>query len=198
MKLRSAFPALVSFLLLGSGAARAADPSSAWLMNPAPAEKFAAFTHFELAPIAMNAPYAGKAANVKALAKIQQEFSLKADALVASWNASGSAAQPARTLVIQPVVDEIRYISGSKRFWAGGLPGDSFVRITVRFTDKGTGTVIATPMFYAKANAIGGGWSIGGTDNAMLTRIADHMAEYLNANYNAAMGGPTGVDAPKK
>jgi hypothetical protein len=41
---------------------------------------------------------------------------------------------------------------------------------------------------------MGGAWSVGGTDNGMLERIADVAQDYLKRNYDQAVGGPTGAE----
>ncbi len=165
--------------------------------NPPPVEKFSAFNRFELAKIALVPPYAGQEANERALVKIQENVSLKADPLLQDWNAAGAAAPLVRTLVITPVVTEIKFISGGSRFWAGAFAGSSAVILTAKITEKETGQVIATPMFYARAAAMGGAWTFGTTDNLMLVRIADRLTDYIAANYTAAAGGPTGAEPPK-
>lgn len=164
--------------------------------NPAPAEKFAGFTHFELAKITLAVPYAGQEPNERALVKIQENVSLKANPLLEGWNASGASVTPVRTLVITPVITEIKFINGTARVWAGAFAGSSAVIMRVTFTEKETGKVIATPMFYSRAAAMGGAWTFGATDNVMLVRIAGRFTDYLAANYAAAVGGPTGADKP--
>jgi hypothetical protein len=161
--------------------------------NPAPAEKFADFSRFELAPIALLAPYAGQEGNEAAKKKIQENVDARLVALLASWNQVGGS-KPARTLVIEPTITEIKFINGTARFWAGAMAGSSIVVLEARITEKETGRVIAKPEFYARAAAMAGAWSIGGADNAMLTRIANRLSDYVTANYNAAVGGVTGAD----
>jgi hypothetical protein len=43
---------------------------------------------------------------------------------------------------------------------------------------------------------MGGAWSVGGTDNGMLSRIVSISADYLRNNYANAVGGPTGWTKP--
>lgn len=167
------------------------------VQNPPPTEKFAAFNHFELSKIVLPPPYAGQAPNERALIKIQDNVSLKMIPAVAGWNAAGASATPVRTLLIEPTITEIKFISVGSRLIGGPLPGSSAVIMRVRITDKETGAVIAYPEFYARANAFGGHWSVGTTDNLMLLRVADRISDYLLANYGVAVGGPSGAD-PKK
>lgn len=183
---------LLSFTLFFTGCATKIAPTL--IHNPPPAEKFSAFTHFELQPISMVPPYAGQEANERALKKIQENFSLRADPMVKAWNEGGASAPTKRTLVIKPVIWEIKFIGGGARFWAGALAGSSAIIARVELIDKDTGKRVANPEFYARAAAMAGAWTFGSTDNIMLVRIANRMADYLSNNYAAAVGGPTGAD----
>lgn len=189
-RLLSASLALVATLLGGCVTKIKTDVTQ----NPPPAEKFASFTRFEMVNLTLVPPYTGQQANERALVKIQENVSAKANPLLASWNSAGASVIPARTLVITPVVTEIKFISGGSRFWAGALAGSSAVILTAKFTDKETGREIAAPMFYARAAAMGGAYSFGATDNVMLVRIAGRLTDYLAANYAAPVGGPTGAE----
>jgi len=162
--------------------------------NPPPAEKFSAFNRFELAKIALPAPYAGQGGNEKARAKIQEDLSQRMDPALKQWNSTGAAGEPARTLLIEPTISEIKFINGGARFWAGALAGSSAIIMNARISEKETGKVIATPMFYARAEAWGGAWTFGVTDNLMLDRIAGRLADYLLGNYGSAVGGATGAE----
>ena len=167
------------------------------LQNPPPAEKFSAFNHIELAPIAMGAPYSTDDGNRQALAKIQQIVLQQMTPVLQQWNAAGAPAGGARTLLIEPSIREIRFFNATVRFWAGAMSGDSAVILDARITEKETGRVIATPLFYARAAAMSGAFSVGGADNAMLVRISNRLTNYLQANYGSAVGGVTGQDEPK-
>lgn len=162
--------------------------------NPPPVEAFANFTRIQVGPVRLAREYAGKGSNDRALAKIQENLDARTAPLLARWNAGGDTATPKRTLLVDPVVTELKFIDGGARFWAGGMAGSSAVILRVRITEYESGRVIATPEFYARASSAAGGWSIGATDNLMLVRIAGRLADYLKANYEHAVGGPSGVD----
>lgn len=165
--------------------------------NPPPVEKFSDFTKFEIEALTMVPPYAGQEANEVAMKKIQANVSQKATPLFEGWNATGAGKTPARTLLVKPVITEIKFISGGKRFWAGAMAGSSAIILNAKITEKETGKVIATPQFYARAAAMGGAWTIGSTDNVMLLRIANRLTDYLAANYDEAKGGPSGAEPVK-
>jgi hypothetical protein len=162
--------------------------------NPPPLEKFSAFTHFELDQVSLAPPYAGQDANERARDKIQENVLQKADPLLGQWHSVNVEGRGVRTLVFTPEIHEIKFISGGARVWAGALAGSSAVILKVTISEKETGKVIATPMFYARAAAMGGAWTFGATDNVMLVRIAGRFTDYMAANYDSAVGGPTGAE----
>jgi hypothetical protein len=187
------FAPLLAVLLLSGCVTRITTDIT---QNPPPEEKFSGFTRFELAKIELVPPYAGQEANERALVKIQENVSLKADPLVKGWIEAGASSAIARTLVITPVVTEIKFIGGGTRFWVGAMAGSSAVILKVTITEKETGKIVATPMFYARAAAMGGAWTFGSTDNLMLVRVAGRFTDYLSANYASAVGGRTGAELP--
>jgi len=166
--------------------------------NPPPTEKLSNFTHFELEPLVLAPAYQSSDANHKAMAKIQQNLSQRMDPVIVKWNQTGDqAGGPRRTLVIEPQIDEIKFLNATVRVWTGALSGSSAVLMHVRMVEKDNGREIAAPLFYARAAAMSGAWTFGVMDNVMLVRITDTISDYLQNNYLQAVGGPTGQD-PKK
>jgi len=137
------------------------------------------FEHVSLAPAC-----AGAGANQKAAKKIDE-------LLIASMGnvfpgmkvvdkASGAAA--GKTLVIRPVIKEIKFIGGAARFWVGAMAGSSAVLMQVDFINKGTEDILASTQFYRSANAWGGGMTMGGADNMMLSEIVQDVTTYSVSN----------------
>lgn len=160
--------------------------------NPPPTETFNAFQRFEAQPILMGAPWAGQKGNEAAKDMLQADLDERLKPLLAEWNAKPAGDAP-RTLRIEPVVRYIRFITGGKRFFGGGLAGNSAVMISLKVTDAATGTVVAEPDFYQHANALGAAYSFGATDKTMLIRVSNMITEYVRANYSRAVGGSVGV-----
>ncbi|MEO6992424.1 MAG: hypothetical protein ABI273_02235 [Lacunisphaera sp.] len=165
--------------------------------NPPPTEKFSDFSQIYLQPVTVVAPYKGQEANEKALVKIQENITATMTPLLAKWNEARSTATAPRTLVITPVITEIKFINATARVWSGAFSGSSAVILKVQISEKESGHIIAEPIFYARAAAMGGAWTFGTTDNLMLTRIAERFTDYLANNYASAVGGPTGQDLKK-
>ena len=168
------------------------------LMNPPPSTALSAFDRFQVSPIEMGAPYAGQPANEDAKTRLQGYVDERVPAIISAWNAAEPKHSPPRTLKIQPLIRHVKFVSGKARFWGGAFAGGTAVLMTVELRDAATGEVIAEPEFYQHANAMGAAYSFGGTDKAMLGRTAELMANYLKANYEAAVGGPTGKEPEKK
>jgi hypothetical protein len=160
--------------------------------NPAPAELLSGFDRYEVKPAVLTGVYAGQEINETALASFQRNFDERVGAWVAEQNAKPAAHDPVRTLVIEPSIDKIRFISGGARVWAGAFAGSSRVLVKLRLVDQATGAVIAEPEFYQHAKAMAGAWTFGVADNNMLIRTATMSLDYLKANQSEAVGGPTG------
>ena len=167
-------------------------------MNPPPSASLSAFDRFEIAQLDMVAPYAGQDANEEAKARIQTNLDERITPLFVKWNAAEPRNSPPRTLKFEPTIRHVKFISGKARFWAGAFAGGSAVLMTLKLSDAATGEVIAEPEFYQHANAMRAAWTVGGTDKAMLVRITDLISSYLDSNYAAAVGGPTGKETPKE
>ena len=160
--------------------------------NPPPSEALGGFDRYELKPAVLVGIYAGQPANEKALASFQRNFDVRAGTWVATQNAKPASREPVRTLVIEPRMEKVRFISGGARFWAGPFAGSSRVLVKMRLVDQASGAVIAEPEFYQHAKGMAGAFTFGATDNSMLIRIATMAQDYLQANQAAAVGGPTG------
>jgi len=153
--------------------------------NPPPAEALGGFQNYEVSQITLAAGQQSES-NEVALVKVQENWNKNVGLMLDDWQGSGANG---RTLLIEPIVTEMKFVSGGKRFWAGAAAGSSAVLMTVNLTDKATGDVIASPQFFQRAAAYGGAWSFGGSDNAMLVRISSLVAQYLEDNKDEAVGG---------
>lgn len=160
--------------------------------NPAPTELLSGFDRYEVKPAVLTGVYAGQEINETALASFQRNFDERVGAWVTEQNAKPARHDPVRTLVIEPRIDKIRFISGGARVWAGAFAGSSRVLVKLRLVDQATGAVVAEPEFYQHAKAMAGAWTFGVADNNMLIRTATMSLDYLKSNQSEAVGGPTG------
>lgn len=165
--------------------------------NPPPKEKLSDFNHFEMNKVVLPAPYAGQAANEKAARKIDENILVKTSPMFVRWSHAAPSDAPVRTLVVTPRIAEVKFINVTSRVWAGPMAGSSAVVLKATLTEKETGKVIAEPVFYARAEAWGGAFTFGASDNLMLTRVANRLTDYLEANYKYPVGGPTGAQPGK-
>jgi hypothetical protein len=161
--------------------------------NPPPRDALSTFQHFQLQPVVATTQEVSEQA--AALSKISGNVQQKLGDTIAAWQ---NRNQSGRTLKIEPRITALKFVGGGKRFFAGAMAGSSAVDMHLRLTDAATGEVIADPEFYQRAAATGGAWSIGGTDNGMLVRIATVAQQYLQRNYPSAVGGPTGLDGSEE
>jgi len=156
--------------------------------NPPPAEAFSAFGRIEVKPAVFKPGFKGDAAG---LAKIEENLKKDLGPSLSDWNQRPSNG---RTLVIEPVVEQLEFQHGAKRVLLGPLAGSSGVLLRVTVRDS-KGTLVAEPEFFQRADAWAAGFVMGVHDNIMLTRVANLASEYLIANYPKAVGGPTGADS---
>lgn len=156
--------------------------------NPPPSEAFSAFGRIEIKPVRVAE---GQKADPAGVRKIQENLTKGLSESVASWN---KRAPNGRTLVIDPVIEQLEFTHGAKRVLLGPLAGSSGVllRLNIATTD---GRAVATPEFFQRADAWAAGFVVGVHDNLMLTRVAELASGYVIANYSQAKGGPTGADA---
>ena len=155
--------------------------------NPPPKEAFSAYGRIDVKQALFRPGYSGDGAG---LAKIEANLKLDLARSLETWNK-----RPAngRTLIIEPVVEEMEFQHGAKRVLLGPLAGSSGVLMRLKISDA-NGNVVATPEFFQRAGAWSGGFTVGVHDNLMLTRVANLASQYIIANYSSAQGGPTGAD----
>ncbi len=155
-------------------------------VNPPPAEAFASYGRIEVRPVV----FRNGAGNAAAMLKIEQNIKHDLAASLAEWNKKPNND---RTLIIEPVVEEMSFKSGAKRVFLGPLAGSSGVLLRLNIRDN-MGRQVASPEFFQRANAMAAGWTFGVHDNLMLTRVANLSTNYVKNNYAKAVGGPTGGD----
>jgi hypothetical protein len=155
--------------------------------NPPPAQAFSAYSRIEVKPVVFKEGYKGDYAG---LAKIDENFKKDLAPKLEQWNRGPANG---RTLVVEPVVEELSFKHGASRVLLGPLVGSSGVLMRVTFRDNG-GKVVASPEFFQRTAAMSGGFTLGTLDNVMLMRVANLASGYVIANYDRAVGGPTGAD----
>lgn len=155
--------------------------------NPAPKEAFSAYGRIELKPVVFKAGVTGDASG---LSKINQNLKSSLDGKLAGWN---EGAANGRGLLIEPVIEEMRFIHGAKRVFLGPLAGSSGVLMRLNIRDT-KGAVVATPEFFQRADAMAAGFTFGVHDNLMLDRVSKLASDYVVANYARAVGGSSGAD----
>ncbi len=98
------------------------------------------------------------------------------------------------TLAIEPVCADAKLIGTAARVFAGPFPGASVAVFKLRFTDVQTGERLAEPVFYQRAAALSGTFSLGAMDRQMIKRLVELMSTYTTVNYAELVGGPSGAE----
>ena len=156
----------------GSGVSKPVSPPQP------PTMKLSAFDAIEYAPTRLSP---STEQDEVSRAKIDQELGI-CMANVPSARGAGSGPPVARTVVLEPMIEEIRKVSTTARVLGGALAGGSGVRVSVVLRDQSTGEVLATPEFYNSANAMGAAYTFGVGDTLMLIEIAQEICNYVVEN----------------
>jgi hypothetical protein len=158
------------------------------VMNPPPVTAFSNYDRFEFRDFVLATT---TEPHEKPIMKIREFVGQVIKPRVEAWNGIPIKSEPPKVLLVEPVIERLKFVGGVTRFFAGQIFGASYVVIRVKFTDAETRTVIAEPVFAAKAGAFAG--IFGTPDNAMCADIVKKMDEYLTGNFAAAVGGKSGV-----
>ena len=186
---------LVGVGLFGADARAKDRIEASGLTNPPPAVALSSYDRFDLAELALAAPYAGQKVNDKARDALAVNLNGQVLPWVVEKNDLVARNDPPKSLRIEPRIDKIKTVGKAGRFWGGAFAGASRVLLKVKLIDAASGEVIAEPEFYQHASAMAGAYSMGSADQGMLERVAVLVADYLRENYDAAIGGRTGMPA---
>jgi len=150
------------------------------------AHPLSAYAHYELHDITADVKV-----HPKVMDKLNTELKLKLDGPMARWNQQAGQAGHAGTLAVEVSITDMKFVSGGKRFWAGGFAGDSHAAGVVRLVDKDSGKVLQSQNFINHANGVAGAWSFGATDNGMLDHLAANMGDWVIAVHDGSAPPPT-------
>jgi hypothetical protein len=142
--------------------------------EPVHVTALANYNHFELRPVEI---FADKV-NRDVVAKFRLELAKQFDPILAQWNITGSTLQDKRSAAIKVTLGDMRFASGRKRFWIGPLAGSSYMKAKL-VVDVSTGQAIAYEDFTSNAGAMAGTVTIGGTDNRMISNLAQKITAYV-------------------
>lgn len=172
---------LSAFLLL-TACATNIQPMDATQTPPSTA--FGQFTPVLLKPITNQTP---QDFPPEAVAQVQRGLETclsETLGAVTAYSDDAVKANPA-ALVLEPTILNGKKVSVGARIWLGALAGSSAVQMQVIYKSAKDGSVLAQPVFYAKAAAMSGAWTFGAQDNAMLDRLSENACQYT-ATYKTA------------
>ena len=145
------------------------------------------FDHIYLVRSELAPEYNSHGANQKAANKINEVLANRLrfifnDVTVVDNLDQVSTKAESTTLVIKPLIKQIKFIGGAARFWAGAMAGSSVIVIDVDFIDADNNKSVGKVGFVRKGNAYAGAWSMGASDNNMLTQVVDDILNYVSIN----------------
>lgn len=148
----------------------------------APSRSLSSFARYELKPMVLSPAVKSEEGKVAVAGELEAKLRQKLQPLLDQWNAA-PAANRSGTLVIEPQLASLKVVSGTARFWAGAMAGDSSVDLDLSLTERETGLVIGKPRVARNADAMTGGWSIGKSDDNLLDYISAIAYQYLSDHY---------------
>jgi len=175
---------IISTLMISGCATTSIKDSSEQVAKLKPPEiKFGAFEKIYLRTTDINSALASHPANQGALLKIDQHLFYRLFRIFPSLTGIEANEQldglDKNSLLIEPFVDDITFISRVVRIFQSIGCWDSNVNLRVTFTDLSQDKIIASPSFYQRAAANAAQLSFGYHDSTMLTRIGDLASEYI-------------------
>jgi len=144
------------------------------------------YGHFELRPIKVDV--ARIAPEVQG--KFQETVSRLMEPTLARWNEDGQRSGRAGTLAIEVTLTDMKFVSGTKRFWIGPLAGSSHSAGAVAYIDVASGRELASQSFTDASGAWAGSVTIGARDNRMISALASQMANYVAQCSAICFGNP--------
>jgi hypothetical protein len=107
---------------------------------------------------------------------------LKGKNLFKRVEAAGEVSGEEKALFVDATVTSLRIVGGGARFWAGAMAGRSHMKIQVRLIDGETDSLVAEKELFGAPSAMGGAWSVGGTDKALPSRMGVFLGDYILSN----------------
>ena len=149
---------------------------------PAPSKPLSSFSRFELAPMTFSQPIIAEQGKMREAREFEIAYDVKIRGLLNQWNTSAPA-DARDTLLVKTELVGLRIISGAARFWGGAFAGDSFLDLDLILVNKSTGEQISNVRVRKSADAIGGAWSVGQTDQNLDQYVIEIVRTYLSNNY---------------
>jgi len=181
--------AVLAAVMLAAGSLQGCATSikASSMENPPPTRAFSAYSRIVVKPVSFLVGHEGSYAG---LAKIDENLRKNLAQKAELWN---SRPNDGSVLSVEPVVEDLSFKRIGARLVLGPFIGSSGVLMRVTFRDQ-SGKVIAAPQFFQRTAAFSGGFTLGVQDNLMLARVATLASNYIIANFDQPVGGPTGAD----
>jgi hypothetical protein len=176
---------LTAAVLLFAGAlalapTAAAQPVATRAAAVEEAAPLSAYDRFELLAPALATDLLGPDGNERA----RRELGMHLEHRLGPWLARRNdepRGQPPRALRIEPTIVELSYVDPAVRYAVGPVAGPEQLKVRVRFIDAETGARVAEIELRAEGSAVAGVAPLGATSAELPRRIAESLAEYLEA-----------------
>lgn len=140
-----------------------------------------AFDRFELADVALDAALRGNEGNERARRELQMHLRDRLGPWLEARNAQSAQHQPPRRLRMEPTIMLLKVVDPGVRLAVGPWVGAEQLHVRVRFVDAAKGEAIGEVLLRADGTALTPVASLGAVTPPLPRRIADALADYLDA-----------------
>ncbi|MBT3193141.1 MAG: hypothetical protein HN341_11355 [Verrucomicrobia bacterium] len=196
MKTTFATSLLCILAVLLSGCA--SNPRRHASQHTPPHARFQAYRDCYLKPVHLTPPHGRRRDNIKGVAKIDKELAESLRTIFSNVTVTKDESAFLQTttpsLVIEPVITKMKFISNRATSMRGAFGGSSFVETKVHFRDLASGMTIACPVFYHSSRGSAGVFSWGASDHIMLSRVVWGVSDYITQGTVPEDAIPEGTD----
>ena len=89
---------------------------------------------------------------------------------------------PPSTLLVAPRIEDMTKKTSAERIFLGPLAGSSAVLFKTTYTNAADRSILAAPVFYTKANSWSGAFTLGSTDNLIMSRVVNNACNYARSH----------------
>lgn len=157
--------------------------------GPVRNEPLSGFSHFELREMEIRPPVRERPANLISARSLHVYVEHQIKPLLEQWQKADVAAPAARTLVIQPIVENAGFMGSGHYSTRGTAMGHSWIQLRLRCTDAESGALVAERLVSGQSEVPAVHYATR-PDDQMLLRVASDVRTALLEDYGDVVPQP--------
>ncbi len=146
-----------------------------------PTQPFSHYKKINLHKVTLSSGYDQSSTNWSIARKLDKQLQTKLNQLFNAED-TGLASYISQTLIIKPVILEMRYVSMAKRLFFNEFAGASAILLQTTFINSDSKKIIAQLTVYEDSGSSSSTLSLGDADEWLLERLAQKILKYMNKN----------------